>query len=389
MNIENYIESQYREMQIDDTDNEFVDLYKDIEHDKLRAIIATLHLQLVMSFKLMNTRLPTNENGAHFWADNSRYLIRTIDIILDLNNTLSNTKYAFKIDDYYSQLLQHCKTFLSSGGGSQLPPNMPKIDLYYIEPIFTMANTITVANPQTHSTYGEELIGRGSYADVYRYKDTFYNRYFAIKKAKPELTAKELARFKREFEEMDKLSSPYVLEVYRYDDEKNEYIMEYMDHTLHSYITNNNSTLSFLQKKALIQQILRAFDYIHSKNILHRDINPQNILIKEYDDVPVVKISDFGIVKIPESTLTSVNTKFKGSYNDLSLDIDGFDTYSMVHETYALTRVVLFILTQQINANKLPEGKLKNFAIKGLNADKNARFNSVKEMIDEIRTWNE
>ena len=45
----------------------------------------------------------------------------------------------------------------------------------------------------------------------------------------------------------------------------------------------------------------------------------KNILIKEYDDTLVVKLSDFGLVKIPDSTLTTVNTEFKGYFNDPAL----------------------------------------------------------------------
>ena len=51
-------------------------------------------------------------------------------------------------------------------------------------------------------------------------KDTFYNRPFILKRAKKELTDKEMARFKREFDVMNDLSSPYILEVYCYNPDK-------------------------------------------------------------------------------------------------------------------------------------------------------------------------
>ena len=142
---------------------------------------------------------------------------------------------------------------------------------------------------------------------------------------------------------MNSLVSPYVLEVYKYDDKKNEYIMEYVDSTLEKYI-NNHMELSIQSRKSMVMQIFKAFDYIHSRGILHRDISPQNILIKEYDNVAVVKISDFGLVKIPNSNLTDYNTNFKGSYNDPSLVQDGFSDYSIVHEIYALSKVVCFVM---------------------------------------------
>jgi len=63
------------------------------------------------------------------------------------------------------------------------------------------------------------VIGEGSYARVHKYKDEYYNRSFVIKKALKNFNEKELERFKREFEEMKKLNSPYVIEVYNFDEE--------------------------------------------------------------------------------------------------------------------------------------------------------------------------
>lgn len=77
---------------------------------------------------------------------------------------------------------------------------------------------------------------KGSYAKVFRYRDEFYNKFFVLKRAKNDLNDKELERFKREFDVMNELKSPYVLEVHRYDEEKNEYYMEYADETLKKFI---------------------------------------------------------------------------------------------------------------------------------------------------------
>ena len=209
---------------------------------------------------------------------------------------------------------------------------MAKVDLYYTLPIFMPLNSITISHKQQDFTFELKLIGSGSYANVYKYKDTFYNRPFILKRAKKELTNKEIARFKREFDVMNELS-------------------------------------------------LRAFDYLHSKGHLHRDISPKNILIKEYDDTLVVKLSDFGLVKIPDSTLTTVNTEFKGYFNDPALVVEGFDTYGIVHETYALTRVIYFVMTGKTNTEKISNPNLRTFVERGLNPDKTKRFQNIRDMI--------
>lgn len=387
MNIENYIESQYRELlSCSQINAEYSDLYKSFRNQKLREILMTLHHDLVGLFRTMNERLPTGEHEAHFWAEPSRDLIKRIEIIFSLVSSLKETPLAFQIDPYYLDLLTRCRDFLSSSGGSSLPPNMAKVELYYTLPIFLPLSSITISHKQQDFTFDLKLIGSGSYANVYKYKDTFYNRPFILKRAKKELTDKEVARFKREFDVMNGLSSPYILEVYCYNPDKNEYIMEYMDYTLDGYIAAHNSTLTIIQRKGIAQQILRAFDYLHSKGHLHRDISPKNILIKEYDDTLVVKLSDFGLVKIPDSTLTTVNTEFKGYFNDPALVVDGFNTYGIVHETYALTRVIYFVMTGKTNTEKIANQNLRAFVERGLNPDKTKRFQNIRDMISAFKT---
>lgn len=387
MNVENYIESQYRELlSCSQINAEYSDLYKSFRNQKLREMLMTLHHDLVGLFRTMNERLPTGEHEAHFWAEPSRDLIKRIEIIFSLVSSLKETPLAFQIDPYYLDLLTRCRDFLSSSGGSSLPPNMAKVELYYTLPIFLPLSSITISHKQQDFTFDLKLIGSGSYANVYKYKDTFYNRPFILKRAKKELTDKEVARFKREFDVMNDLSSPYILEVYCYNPDKNEYIMEYMDYTLDGYIAAHNSTLTIVQRKGIAQQILRAFDYLHSKGHLHRDISPKNILIKEYDDTLVVKLSDFGLVKIPDSTLTTVNTEFKGYFNDPALVVEGFNTYGIVHETYALTRVIYFVMTGKTNTEKITNQNLRAFVEKGLNPDKIKRFQNIRDMISAFKT---
>lgn len=64
------------------------------------------------------------------------------------------------------------------------------------------------------------LIGEGSYAKVFKYKDNFYNCYFAVKRAEPNLPHDELERFKNEFNDLKNLNSPFIIKAYSYKEEK-------------------------------------------------------------------------------------------------------------------------------------------------------------------------
>lgn len=221
------------------------------------------------------------------------------------------------------------------------------------------------------------LIGEGSYAKVYKYKDPFYKKNFVVKRAKDNLNDKEIERFKREFVTMKEFKSPYIVEVYNYD----EYYMEYMDATLDEYIPKNNAKLNVSKRIGIVRQMLKAFELIHSKSNLHRDINPKNILIKNLDDVDIIKIADFGLIQVWRSQLTNIWTEFKGYFNDPSLIVEGFHTYNVCHETYALTRVIVFVMTGKTNLNNIKDECVKSLIQKGLSLDKDKRFQSIEELI--------
>lgn len=223
-------------------------------------------------------------------------------------------------------------------------------------------------------------IGEGSYAKVYKYYDVRYDKWFALKRANKNLNEKDLLRFKREYDDMKKLNSLYVLEVFNYDDTKNQYTMELADNSLAEYIRKNKETLEEKQRRKIVLQLLNAYEHIHEKKLLHRDISPKNILVKQYDDSVIIKISDFGLVKETESELTSDSTDIKGCFNDPALRIEGFKNYSILHEVYALTQVIVFVMTGKINFDKLKNERLKSFLSKGTNSDKSKRFQTIDEM---------
>ena len=85
-------------------------------------------------------------------------------------------------------------------------------------------------------------------------------------------------------EKRDNLFKIKIKEVYHFDTDKYEYVMERLDYTLLNYYEKFNSTLTTEERKNIARQVLRAFKYVHSKGLLHRDISPNNILLKVYDD---------------------------------------------------------------------------------------------------------
>ncbi len=358
--------------------NEYKELYKSVKNERLQLIFSTLHSQIITCFQTMNTRLPaTQTSNRHYWAEDSRQLLQAIDTSKRLEKQLKETIFSFEIESYYQQLFDNCLKFLESVCGSEIPIDMEKITLYYEIPIFHLKDSMEIST--NHTTLANlKLIGEGSYAKVFKYKDKFYNKYFVLKRAKKELDTKELERFKREFDTMNSFNNPYILEVYLFNSQKNEYVMEYADFTLKSYIDKHNSLLNMQTRRNIGLQIIKAFKYVFDKDILHRDISPNNILLKRYDnDLLVVKISDFGLVKTPSSELTRENTEFKGSFNDHSdLSRIGFKNYDKPHEIFALTRILFFVATGKINNN----GRKCSFLDKGTSGNVVERYKTLDEL---------
>lgn len=110
MNIDNYIESQYREIE-NEINEEFIDLYKDFKSKKLKEIFSTIHYICVENYKLMNQRLPTKDTENHFWAEPSRKLNRAISIVVDMEKILKTSEHAFYIDEYYKDIFNQSMQF--------------------------------------------------------------------------------------------------------------------------------------------------------------------------------------------------------------------------------------------------------------------------------------
>ena len=109
-----------------------------------------------------------------------------------------------------------------------------------------------------------------------------------------------LSRFNKECEFMKTLRHPNIVTYYDtlFHPGSNlpVLVMELMNTSLCQYITTHADSLSERVQLNLCHNIATALEFLHSKNIIHRDLCGENILLNySADDIPVAKVTDFGI----------------------------------------------------------------------------------------------
>lgn len=159
-----------------------------------------------------------------------------------------------------------------------------------------------------------ELIGLGGMAFVLKAEDLVMNRIVAIKILNDEYNGNEQAetRFINESKAVAMLSHKNIVSVYDvaiYPDMK-YIVMEYLDGiTLREYL-DNKGALPWKEACVYILQILRALEHAHSKGVIHRDIKPQNVILQKNGEI---KVTDFGIAKIPNTSTLTMTEKAIGT----------------------------------------------------------------------------
>lgn len=366
------LEARYSEAPVDQA---YIRLYP---KSSLGRMCAYFHEQLNRHFEFMNHKARGNR---HFNADDSRALISLIDEIRETQQLLNHVGVKFEVSDYYEQLMQSCSEFLVETYGSTIPEGFPRIQLVKYEPAFLLGDTQLRIGERLDQVE-LKMVGEGAFAIVYKYKDPEYGVPFALKRAKQGLAEKDLARFRREFDLLKNLRFPYVLEVYRYNDDRHEYTMEYCDATLGEYVKKRNATMTFGTRKRVALQFLYGLNFVHSKGHLHRDLSYRNVLVKEYEGAAVmVKLSDFGLTKARDSELTRSESELRGTILDPT--IRSFKDYNVLNEVYSVGFVLSFIFSGRKDITAC-SGAVRSIIDRCVAHDLVARYPDVLTIIRDV-----
>jgi predicted Ser/Thr protein kinase len=150
----------------------------------------------------------------------------------------------------------------------------------------------------------ESRLGHGGMATVYLATDTELRRPVAVKMLADNLAGDETLRkrFKREARLAAKLDHPNIVQVYDVGEEGDRpyIVMEYVEgDTLADHLDRRGS-LPAAERLSVLQQMCEGLGHAHDRGLVHRDIKPQNLLLRSTDGC--LKIVDFGIARAAEET---------------------------------------------------------------------------------------
>ena len=196
-------------------------------------------------------------------------------------------------------------------------------------------------------------LGKGGMGQVFLARQLRPAREVALKIIHPHLANDDVrARFVREADALGRLSHPNIVSVYAFgeDDDKLYMAMERVEGTTLRGLLDAEGPLSPTRAAELARQMVNALAHAHSRQVIHRDLKPGNVLVTVVDGVETIKIVDFGLARFLDSHVQVTRTgRLVGSAPYMSPEQwDEKPDLSGAIDVYAFGIVLFEMLTGQL-----------------------------------------
>jgi serine/threonine-protein kinase len=166
-----------------------------------------------------------------------------------------------------------------------------------------------------------EKVGEGGMGTVYKARHLHFNEICALKVVKSHLLgeAEFVERFRAEAVVMRRLKHPNAVQVIDYDETEDGrpfMVMEYVEGESLDTLLARTGPLEPTRAIRIARQVCLALGEAHRLGIIHRDIKPSNILLTKPSDGAAgdhVKVLDFGVAKVKESSQTLYRPSLTGT----------------------------------------------------------------------------
>ena len=200
-------------------------------------------------------------------------------------------------------------------------------------------------------------LGRGGQGEVQlvRHRDQPEGPKYALKILRNTSSSQARQRFRREIEVVKRLKAPAIVQVFDYSDEEDDFQYYVMEHhegakTLASIIFSEDNPYhrDINRSLDLFESIVSAIGVCEasSPQIVHRDINPQNILILPDK---TIRLIDFGVCQINQGTLITLVDENVGARNYTSPECEAGNDESIGvrSDIYSAAKVLWAAITSR------------------------------------------
>ena len=163
-------------------------------------------------------------------------------------------------------------------------------------------------------------LASGGMGEVYRVRDSRLGREVALKILPPELAAHSQvkSRFVEEAKGLAQLDSPHIVHLYNFGEENGCFVlaMQFIRGKTWERMILENQRLEWAVGSRIAVDVLRALEYAHGRGVVHRDMKPSNVLVRQDDGIATVM--DFGIAKMTTSTRLTATGQTMGTVRYMS-----------------------------------------------------------------------
>lgn len=232
--------------------------------------------------------------------------------------------------------------------------------------------------------------GGGFFAIVKRYEDVTSRRKVAVKELKGKFRDNQdyVNRFNREIKLLQDLAGhPNIVELIDAETTGRNlcYVMPLATYNLGKYYELYNSILEIEDRVEIFDQILSAVQFAHSKGVLHRDINPNNILVFVGDEERRINVCDFGLGKSLESLSARTRSHAKGYGQPFYTAPEQFQRLNQAtakSDIYSLGRVLDFVLTGRI-PHDVQESDFSTVVRKAVEQNPSKRYQNIEKFAED------
>lgn len=353
--------------------NQYDQLYYWAISEDLRRLLSTLHRELIELMCKFYYALDSKEEGVYFSSQDSREILYRTEMLEGIYEASQETEIPLLVAGDLSDLQKDRPRLSALSQG--FPVRLNKVLRLMAGPCFLMP----VCFLQRSAVKGEkgEIPWVGCYSEIYREGPSHGGqiRWYAHRGHNAEEWRQILEASKTKgVSEQDAVKTyGQLFAVGKSRDP------EFIDGTLDRNLRDKPTTVTLQDRVGISRQIIDLVAYIHSQHSLHRHLCPQHVRMSLTGNSPRVKLTHEAWDRDLDLNFKKFELEKERSFNDPALPSDAFDDYQLTHEIYALTRLIVFVMSGSEFLDKTA-AEWRFFELVGTSPDLTVRFKSVEEL---------